>query len=125
MQLDYVEARDFYKQAVEYDPHNSTYLNKYGMILHTLGNSKEAIEYYTKSLDINLKVYGESHPNVARDYNNLGSAWFQLGDAQKAIAYFTKALNIYKAEYGDNHPITLKVRSRLESIKKSSKYTSH
>ena len=56
LQLDYRGAENYFKQALEYDAENSEYLNKYGLILGTLGNSKEAINYYTKSLDVVFKV---------------------------------------------------------------------
>jgi tetratricopeptide (TPR) repeat protein len=104
LQLDYQGARNYFKQALEYDSENSEYLNKYGMTLNTLGNSKEAIEHYTKALDKDLKVYGEMHPTVAGVYNNLGLAWQNLGDAKKAIEYYTKALDINLKVYGEIHP---------------------
>ena len=104
LQLDYHGARNYFKQALEYDSENSDYLNKHGVILVILGNSKEAIEYFNKALDINLKVYGETHLNVATEYNNLGSAWDTLGDSKKAIEYYTKALDIDLKVYGENHP---------------------
>ncbi|MBM2834612.1 MAG: hypothetical protein HW406_1773, partial [Candidatus Brocadiaceae bacterium] len=101
LQLDYQGAENYFKQALEYDSENSEYFNIYGLILDTLGNVKEAVEYFNKALDIDLKLYGEKHPNVAREYHNLGSAWDTLGNAKKAIEYFNKALDIDLKVYGE------------------------
>ena len=71
LKLDYQGARNYLKQALEYDSENSEYLNKHGVILSTLGNSKEAIEYYTKALEICKATYGDSHPNTIQVKSSL------------------------------------------------------
>ena len=104
LQLDYNVARGYYEQATELEPENSLYLNNFGYLLETLCEHSKAIEYYSKALEIDLKVYGDKHPIVANRYNNLGVAWQSLGKYRKAIDYFTKALEIDLKVYGDNHP---------------------
>jgi hypothetical protein len=42
------------------------------LILYFQRISKEAIIFHEKALVIDLKIYGDQHPAVARDYNNLG-----------------------------------------------------
>ena len=80
------------------------FLSELGVIYNDVGNSKKAIEYYEKALEIGVEIYGEKHPSVATRLNNLGSAWKALGDPRKAIEYFEKALEIDIEIYGENHP---------------------
>ena len=39
-------------------------------------------------------MFGDKHPDVAKDYYNLGAAWNDLGENQKAIECIQKALEI-------------------------------
>ncbi len=104
LQLDYHSAKKYYELAVQIEPDNTEYLNKFGLILHELGEHKNDIKNFKKALAIDLKVYGDQHPQVAIRCNNLGLAWNSLGKYQKAIDYFEKALAIDLKVYGDQHP---------------------
>jgi hypothetical protein len=42
--------------------------------LSDLGKHKKTIACYEKALADDLRVYGEQHPEVAIEYNNLGTA---------------------------------------------------
>ena len=46
--------------------------NQLGMALGGAGQYDKALEYYQKSLAINLKQLGTDHPLVATSYNNIG-----------------------------------------------------
>lgn len=61
-------------------PDNALYLNDAGLLHHTLANHRKAIEYLERALVSDLKTYGEDHPHVAIDRNNLGGAWDSLGE---------------------------------------------
>ena len=63
-------------------------LNLQGLLCAALGDAKKAVGYYEEALKIDKKVYGDEHPDVATDLNNLGSAWKALGDAKKAVGYY-------------------------------------
>ncbi len=104
LQLEYQEAKNYFRQAVQLDPGNTNFLNEYGQIIHKLAEYKTAIDYFEKALKIDLEVYGDKHPNVANDYNNIGVAWDTIGNSQKAIDYYEKALKIDLEVYGDKHP---------------------
>ncbi|WP_213150951.1 tetratricopeptide repeat protein [Neochlamydia sp. AcF95] len=76
-------------------------------------NLKQAEEHTKKALAIDLKLFGENHPNVARDYTNLGQiykAQSNLKRAKKstnlkqAEEYTKKALVINLKSLGENHP---------------------
>jgi tetratricopeptide (TPR) repeat protein len=85
-----------------------------------LGDSKKAVDYFEKALEIDREVYGEKHPDVATRLSNLGSAWYSLGDSKKAIEYTQQAYTIFQEILGDQHPNTKIVKENLEAIK--SKY---
>jgi hypothetical protein len=48
-------------------------------------NTTEAIGYYEKAVQINVRALGDQHPNLAPIYNSLGGAWFPKGEHDKAI----------------------------------------
>ncbi len=113
LKLEYREALSFYEQATKLEPGNSSYLHGYAYQLDMLGESKKAIECYVRALDILKIAYGDKHPHVATNLNNIGMAWNALGEPQKAIGYFEQALKIDKAAYGDKHP---SVATQLNNI---------
>ncbi len=79
------------------------FLNEYGKLLWTLGDSKQAIAFHKKSLAIRLEVYGEKHPHVAQSYNNIGEALRALDKSKQAIVFHKKALDIQLEVYGKKH----------------------
>ena len=42
------------------------------MVQSKLGNYKESLEYYDKSLKIYLKIFGEKHNIIAEIYKKIG-----------------------------------------------------
>ncbi|KJU87249.1 hypothetical protein MBAV_000557 [Candidatus Magnetobacterium bavaricum] len=81
----------------------SSFLSEYATSLWKLGNSKQAIEFYEKSLAIQMEVYGAKHLSVATSYNDIGTALEQSGDSKQAIEYYEKALAIQLEAYGEKH----------------------
>ena len=73
------------KQAVGFDPDNSSYLDTYGWVLFKLGNYEEAEEWIAKSLD-----KGDNSAVVIEHY---GDVLWKLDDKDKAVEYWEKALN--------------------------------
>ena len=113
LQLDYVKAQRYFEQAAVLVPENSTYLNRAGLINGTLGAYDSAIRYYEQALASDLKTYGEDHPAVARDRNNLGVAYHALGEYRKAIGYYEQALASDLKTYGEDHPAVARDRNNL------------
>ena len=56
-----------------------------------IADYNKAIEYYDKSLAIQLKVHGDQHPSTGQSYSNLGIVWSGKGEYDKAIEYFEKS----------------------------------
>jgi tetratricopeptide (TPR) repeat protein len=63
-----------------------------------------AIECHESALENDLNIYGSTHPNVARLWNNLGLAWRAKGQYDKAIEYYEKALESDLKSLGAEHP---------------------
>jgi tetratricopeptide (TPR) repeat protein len=101
LRLDYQGAKIYYEQATRLDPDNRSYIYKFGETLSELGEPREAIKYFSMALDIDLKIHGVEHTNVARDYISLGWQWQVLAENRKALDYFLKALKIDLKEPGE------------------------
>jgi tetratricopeptide (TPR) repeat protein len=56
-------------------------------------------------LKLNLKAFGEEHPDVAVIWNNLGAAWDEKGEHDKAIGFFEKSLKSNLKTFGKEHPV--------------------
>ena len=69
-----------------------------------LGNYKKAIDLCTRSLDIQKRLFGESHPDYATSLSNLAYYYSELGDYSKAVELSTQALEIRKRVLGESHP---------------------
>ncbi len=88
---------------IKRDEKFSKFMFEFGWIYSDMGKAEQAISYYEQALSIDKEVYGERHPNVATDLNNIGSAWYALGCYKKAISYFEQALSIDKEGCGERH----------------------
>ncbi|MEM3192527.1 MAG: tetratricopeptide repeat protein, partial [Candidatus Parvarchaeota archaeon] len=65
---------------------------------------KEAEVLFNKSLEMDKKYFGEEHPNVARDLNNLGTVYDQQVRYDDAVIAFKQALEMDKKYFGEEHP---------------------
>ena len=77
-------------------------------IMIELARYDEALEFYSKSLIIELEVYGENHAGLAFTYNSIGICYDEMGDLGKALSYYQKALEVWLTTLGDHHPNTAK-----------------
>ena len=55
---------------------------------------KIAQYFYQKAIEIQERVLGPSHPDIARSYNNIGGVYNSLGRYDNALFYFQKSLEI-------------------------------
>ena len=78
--------------------------NLLGLVLRDLQKWTDAREALERALEMDEATYGQSHPTVARDLNNLGLVLRDLGEAEDARATLEWALAIDEATYGHSHP---------------------
>ena len=76
-----------------------------GQTLYIRNKFDQALEYFTKSLDIHIKVSGKSHGYVAKCYSNIGYVYTLLHKNKEAFEYHLKALEIYEQIFEGNHPL--------------------
>jgi len=106
---DYKGALDSYKRAVAIcekdDPHDQVVAKIYsniGMIYHTMGDIKQAFEWYKKAVDI--LAINPADDITATAYINMAALCNEAGDHNKALEYNEHALHIYQSIYAYDHP---------------------
>ncbi|WP_179008646.1 tetratricopeptide repeat-containing sensor histidine kinase [Winogradskyella forsetii] len=74
-------------------------LNAVGIITNNIGafytqleNYEEALKYFKKSLEQNLKI--GNNKEISRNFNNIGAVYSELNNPDEAIPYLKKALKI-------------------------------
>ena len=68
------------------------------------GKYEEALELYTKSLDILIQEYGPDHSSVATTYSNLASVYDAQSKYEDALAMYKQYLRICIKAHGPDHP---------------------
>jgi Flp pilus assembly protein TadD len=66
-----------------------------------------------RALAIDERSFGEGHPNVAIDLNNMAALIAISGDRATAMRLYQRALAILEDGLGASHPSTEQVRANL------------
>lgn len=74
---------------------------------------KDALEYYSKALDIELDVYGELHPEPAYSYGAIGNVYKYMEEFEKAEQNYLKGHEILLEVLGEEHFETENAVKRL------------
>jgi len=75
-------------------------------LLKAKGDYDGAEPLFREALAIDKKVYGEDHPEVATDLNNLAQLLKKKGDEKTASSMGKEALRIRLKVLGPDHPHT-------------------
>lgn len=102
--LDYKSAQKYLRRAMQLNPNKGHYFNNYGLFSYNLGKYDDAIEYYSRALDIYLDQFDEEHYEIPTIWSNLGEALRAKGDYKKAFNFSKKALEKDLENHGENHP---------------------
>jgi len=87
-----------------------------GNVYRKQGQYERALEYYQKALDIDIKVSGQDHPDVAVSYHNLAAVYQSQGNHVQTKEMATKAYHIFLKKLGPDHPHT-QMSSKLSTSK--------
>ncbi|MDF5730281.1 MAG: tetratricopeptide repeat protein, partial [Rhizonema sp. PD38] len=68
------------------------------------GAYEQALPWYTQSLSVTRKRFGEEHPDVATSLNNLALLYDSLGRYSEAEPLYIQALEMTKRLLGEQHP---------------------
>ena len=77
-------------------PDVATTYNNIGITWKNKGEYDKALEYYEKSLVIQLKTLGGEQPDVARSYFDIGNCNYELKLYSIAIDFFKKGFSTEK-----------------------------
>jgi len=64
--------------------------NNIGLVYNSKGEYDKALEFYQKSLEINLISLPPNHPDLATSYNNIGLVYNSKGEYDIALEFFQK-----------------------------------
>ncbi|NGP77929.1 CHAT domain-containing protein [Balneolaceae bacterium YR4-1] len=112
-QGDFERALEWYSKGINLLDNNGSQderkqlakIYNYAGVTHVkMGRFEEALQFYNKELEINLDLFGSSHPSVAGGYNNIGGIYYRSGDIGEAIVYFKRAASSTELTFGENHP---------------------
>jgi hypothetical protein len=72
-----------------------------------------------RALEIDQASYGETHPTVAIDLNNLATLLQDLDQLDDAIPLMERAVAIFEASLVEGHPNIQVVRNNLAAMRKA------
>ena len=81
-------------------------------MLNDQGKHPEALEYYKKALEINIKVHGQDHPVAADTLYNIALVHQKQGRHDLEAECFDKCTVIYEKVYGNEHSKTADARKK-------------
>ena len=67
-------------------------------------------------MDIREKFLGPSHPDIAKQLNNLALICQNQEKYDDVEKYYTRAIDIYTRNFGPNDPHTIKTKNNLASV---------
>jgi tetratricopeptide (TPR) repeat protein len=89
-QVEYKEAEDAFKKAIQINPEDAEAYNNLGRLYFKSGRYEEAIDYFEQALS--------RQPHGTGIYRNLGAANAQLGRYSEAVDVLQKAVRIDPAD---------------------------
>ncbi|MEO1300678.1 MAG: tetratricopeptide repeat protein [Bacteroidota bacterium] len=85
-----------------------------------MGAYMKSIECYEECLDIEERLCGETHTDVAITLADLGNVHSLLGEHAKSIGYYEEALQIRRQVHDGLHPYVAQILYSLGNVHKNS-----
>lgn len=109
----YDEARQVLQEALRMQPQDSgdsaaraENLLELANVTFYQGHYDESASLNQQALDIDRRLFGEQHPAVAEELNNLGAIEADRGNLAASEANYRQSLAIVERWYGPDHPET-------------------
>ena len=110
---EYDPAREVLEAALKLQPQGAQATAETSENLTELANVHFYLGHYdlseslnNQALAIDRRLFGEEHPSLAQEYNNLGAIEDNRGNYPAAEGDYRKALTITESWYGTDHPET-------------------
>jgi eukaryotic-like serine/threonine-protein kinase len=117
---EYDKAIQVLERAVGLQSSSSASKADFGASLSELANCHFYAGHYDiseslnqRAFEIDRRLYGERHPNVANDLINLGAIQQEKGNPVEAERYYRQALDIIVSFYGKDHQETASAQTML------------
>jgi hypothetical protein len=72
-----------------------------------------------RSLEIDKRIYGEDHPEIATDLNNLSLLYKSQGKYSAAEPLCLRSLEIMERQLGVDHPTTKTIHDNLQFLREA------
>jgi tetratricopeptide (TPR) repeat protein len=100
------EAEIYYKRLLEeLEPTNHPDLARcyeaLGGVANEKGDYDTSLQWYEKSLKINMKAVERPRPDIASNYNSIGEVYRKKGDSKKAFEYYQQGVKLLEDNPGD------------------------
>jgi tetratricopeptide (TPR) repeat protein len=116
--FNYFQATQYYQQAADLMPGNTTFLNAAAGLSYAFGELHET-EYLLKLLlKIQEKLLGPEHPDLAQTLNNLGVLRHTQGRLAEAEAFYQWALEVSGATLNPQAPEALNLMQNYTTLLK-------
>ena len=76
-----------------------------GSLFEREGRYNDAAQLLTAALNIQAKVLGPDHPEIATTLDNLGNVYYKMGRDGDAENFYRTAINIREKKLGPMHPL--------------------
>ena len=96
-------------------PFGTIYLN-FGIAFSKTNDSKKALDWLDKALEVYRKIYGDNHSETARVLESIGEALSETGETMEALSRFQNAYDIYMRVFGADSTRTAKALSFIENL---------
>ena len=86
------------------DPSLSCLYQRLGMVADDKGEYDKSLEWYQKSLEIDMRTCPSDHVNIGITHNSIGAVHRNKGDDSRALESYNRAVSLFKQADDENHP---------------------
>ncbi|CAF4960035.1 unnamed protein product [Rotaria socialis] len=86
------------------DPSLCALYQRLGRVADAKGEYDTSLEWYQKSLEIDMRTRPSDHVNIGNTYNSIGSVHRKKGDRGRALESYNRAVSLFKQAHDENHP---------------------